>query len=111
MAKAPRVRSATANRVHARAARMAPEDRRDQLLECAVQVFARRGLGRGGHAEVAEQARVAVATVFAYFKTREDLQVAVLAEVARTFEALADRCLSTEVEAPRALVEFAAAFS
>jgi len=111
MAKATRGRAAAGRRARTRATRMAPEDRRDQLLECAVEVFARRGIGRGGHAEVAARARVAVATVFAYFRTREELQAAVLAEVAHEFEALADRCLNGEGTAPRALVEFAAAFA
>ena len=38
-----------------------------------VEVFARRGIGRGGHADIAEIAQVSVATVFNYFPTREDL--------------------------------------
>ena len=39
-----------------RANRLSPEDRRRQLLDCAIRVFGRRGLGRGGHAEVASEA-------------------------------------------------------
>ena len=36
-----------------RAARLAPAERRAQLLACALHVFARRGLGRATHADVA----------------------------------------------------------
>lgn len=66
-----------------RRTRLSPEARRDQLMECAVEVFSRRGIGRAGHAEIAEQAKVSVATVFNYFNTREDLVDEVLAEIER----------------------------
>ena len=48
-------------------------------MECAIEVFSRRGIGRAGHAEIAEQAKVSVATVFNYFNTREELVDEVLA--------------------------------
>ncbi|MFM5200621.1 TetR/AcrR family transcriptional regulator [Aeromonas caviae] len=64
-----------------RLTRLSPEARRDQLMECAVEVFSRRGIGRAGHAEIAEQAKVSVATVFNYFNTREDLVDEVLTEI------------------------------
>lgn len=66
-----------------RRTRLSPEARRTQLMECAIEVFARRGIGRAGHAEIAEQAKVSVATVFNYFNTREDLVDEVLAEIER----------------------------
>ncbi|MFM2486627.1 TetR/AcrR family transcriptional regulator [Celerinatantimonas yamalensis] len=64
-----------------RRTRLSPEARRKQLMECATQVFSRRGIGRAGHAEIAELANVSVATVFNYFNTREDLVDEVLNEV------------------------------
>lgn len=64
-----------------RRTRLSPEARRTQLMECAIEVFSRRGIGRAGHAEIAEQAKVSVATVFNYFNTREDLVDEVLNEV------------------------------
>jgi len=69
--------------------RLPPEERRAQLLATALEVFARRGFGRAGHAEIAEAAGVAVSTVFVYFKTREALVGAVLAEVGRFYLELA----------------------
>ncbi|GIW44459.1 MAG: TetR family transcriptional regulator [Candidatus Binatia bacterium] len=68
-----------------RARRMAPELRREQLLACALRVFARRGISEGRHAEIAQEAGVAVPTVFVYFPTREALVEAVLQEVARFY--------------------------
>ena len=61
--------------------RLAPEERKRLLLNDAVEVFAARGIGRGGHTEIAEMGGVSVATVFNYFNTREDLVDAVLNEV------------------------------
>jgi len=62
--------------------RMPPEERRAQLLEIAVDVFAARGMGAARHAEIAERAGVAVSTVFVYFPTRENLVDDVLDTVA-----------------------------
>ncbi|QIL85074.1 TetR/AcrR family transcriptional regulator [Vibrio sp. HDW18] len=53
--------------------RLAPHKRKLQLMEIALEVFAKRGIGRAGHADIAEIAQVSVATVFNYFPTREDL--------------------------------------
>jgi len=64
-----------------RAPKLSPEIRRQQLLRCALKVFARRGLGTGRHAEIAEEARVSVPTVFSYFPTREILVREVLGKV------------------------------
>jgi TetR/AcrR family hemagglutinin/protease transcriptional regulator len=57
-------------------------------MECAIKVFSRRGIGRAGHAEIAELAGVSVATVFNYFNTREDLVDDVLSEVEQRLMAL-----------------------
>ncbi|PMH41259.1 LuxR family transcriptional regulator [Vibrio sp. 10N.286.49.B3] len=53
--------------------RLSPQKRKLQLMEVALGVFARRGIGRGGHADIAEIAGISVATTFNYFPTREDL--------------------------------------
>lgn len=97
--------------MRARATRMPPEDRRAQLLECAIRVFARRGLSRGGHAEVAAEAEVAVPTVFSYFRTRGELLEAVLEKVVHYYEQMADRHYRPDNPSPRALLDFALAFA
>jgi TetR/AcrR family transcriptional regulator, hemagglutinin/protease regulatory protein len=94
-----------------RAMRLDPDARRSQLLECAIRVFARRGLGRGSHAEVAKEAGVAVPTVFAYFRTRSELVTEVLREVARYYSDMADRHYKPENPGARALLDFALAFA
>jgi AcrR family transcriptional regulator len=66
-----------------RAPRLAVADRRRQLLECAIRVFAREGLNSAGHADVAKEAGVAVPTVFAYFPSKKALLSAVVQEVDR----------------------------
>jgi TetR/AcrR family hemagglutinin/protease transcriptional regulator len=65
--------------------RLSPQKRKLQLMEIALEVFAKRGIGRGGHADIAEIAQVSVATVFNYFPTREDLVDDVLNYVVRQF--------------------------
>ena len=61
--------------------RLSPEARRGELMACALEVFARRGLGEARHAEIAAEAGVSVPTVFFYFPNREVLVDAVLDEV------------------------------
>ncbi|NQZ94149.1 MAG: TetR/AcrR family transcriptional regulator [Moritella sp.] len=64
-----------------RRTRLSPEARREQLMQCAIEVFSKRGLGRAGHAEIAELAQVSVATVFNYFSSREQLVDHVLIQI------------------------------
>ena len=64
-----------------RRTRLQPEERRAQLLKCALEVFAEHGIARATHSHVAERAGVSVPTVHAYFRTRDDLVAAVLGVV------------------------------
>jgi TetR/AcrR family hemagglutinin/protease transcriptional regulator len=61
--------------------RLQPEQRRTQLLDCAIAAFAENGIARATHAHVAGQAQISVPAVHSYFRTREDLVAATLAEV------------------------------
>lgn len=70
--------------------RLPPEERKKQLLEIAVEVFADRGIAVARHAEIADRAGVSVATVFFYFPTREQLVYAVLGETEIVFGELPD---------------------
>ncbi len=47
--------------------------RREQILEAAVRVFARRGFGNATVAEIAEEADVAAGTIYNYFESKEEL--------------------------------------
>jgi TetR/AcrR family transcriptional regulator, hemagglutinin/protease regulatory protein len=61
--------------------RLPPEQRRQQLLHCAIAAAAEHGVARLTHAHVAERAGVSVSAVHSYFRTRDDLVAATLAEV------------------------------
>jgi TetR/AcrR family hemagglutinin/protease transcriptional regulator len=81
--------------------RLKPTERREQLLRAALRVFARRGLARGTHAEIAAECGVVVGTVFLYFPTREALVAQVLDEVERVSLAIAERCYGRPDETVR----------
>ena len=66
-----------------RAARLTSEQRKAELLGCAIEAFSEKGFGRSTHSDVAQLAGVATPTIFHYFATREQLLEAVLAEVSR----------------------------
>lgn len=78
-----------------RRTRLSPDARRAQLLACAIEAFAERGLSRAAHADVARLAGVAVSSVFHYFPTREALVDAVLDEVERHFLNMSDKALGS----------------
>ena len=94
-----------------RARRLTPVERRAQLLECALRVFARRGLGEARHAEIAKEAGVAVATTFFYFPTRTDLVHAVLDEVERFYCAMAEQMHQNSLPAPQVMLNHAKTFA
>lgn len=94
-----------------RARRLPPEERRAQLLACAVRVVARRGLSGTHHAEVAREAHVSLATSFVYFPTRQALVAAVLEEVDRVYMAIAGQVHEEGLPAPEALLRFGRMFA
>lgn len=94
-----------------RARRLPPADRQQQLLQAAIRAFAQRGISRAAHADVARLANVSAATVFSYFRTRARLVEAVLEEVARYYDAMADRFHRPQLDAARALLDHAIAFA
>jgi len=61
--------------------RLSAAQRQRHLLECALVVFARDGIGRAGHTQIAALAGVSVPAVFKYFPTRSALVDAVLDHV------------------------------
>lgn len=79
-----------------RAGRLAPADRREQLLGCAVHAFAELGIGAAVHADVARKSAVSVSTVFTYFPTRTALNEAVVDEVDRFLTELLDTVTGEE---------------
>jgi TetR/AcrR family hemagglutinin/protease transcriptional regulator len=80
-------------------------------MRCALAVFARRGLGRAAHAEIAKEAGVSVSTVFLYFPTRDELVAAVLDEVARFLTEMAERIHERGGDPRQIVVDHVSAFS
>ncbi|MGJ8686038.1 MAG: TetR/AcrR family transcriptional regulator, partial [Spongiibacteraceae bacterium] len=66
-----------------RAGRMSPEARRVQLISCAIEAFAQRGILNTTHGDISKLAGVANPTVFHYFPTIDILQQEVIKEVRR----------------------------
>src|ERR1700679_2619741 len=60
------------------AARMAANDRRNQLIEVAIDLFSRKGFGGTTTREIAAAAGVTEAIIFRHFATKEDLYKAIL---------------------------------
>src|SRR3990172_9213455 len=91
--------------------RLDPAARRAELLETALAVFARRGIGRATHAEVAEDSGCSLATTFVYFPSREDLLSAVLSEVERFYSEMIAVNRRRDVPAPHAIRRYVDAFT
>lgn len=94
-----------------RATRMAPEARREKLMNSVIRVFANRGIGEARHAHVAKEARVSLSTVFVYFPTREALVDAALEETARFFLESAAAHDAEQLPAAQAIVYIARQFA
>src|SRR6202789_3870800 len=60
------------------AARMAANDRRNQLIEVAIDLFSRKGFGGTTTKEIATAAGVTEAIIFRHFTTKQDLYKAIL---------------------------------
>ncbi|MEC7233899.1 MAG: TetR/AcrR family transcriptional regulator [Pseudomonadota bacterium] len=64
-----------------RAPKLSPEKRREQLIDCAIEIYVNLGIEGARRSHVALRAGVSVPTVYAYFDTRESLTEAVLNRV------------------------------
>lgn len=64
-----------------RARKLSPERRREQLIDCAIEIYVTHGIEGARRSHVALRAGVSVPTVYAYFDTRESLAEAVLNRV------------------------------
>jgi AcrR family transcriptional regulator len=65
-----------------------PDERRNQILDCALEVFARKGFHEASIADICSPARIARGTLYQYFKDKRDV-----------LEALIDRIVSRIIEA------------
>ena len=89
--------------------RLSPEERRAQLLDIAMDVFAEMGIERAGHADIAKRANVSTATVFNYFPTRHDLVMAVLSKIETVVESLFSSLTDVAEDRGRRVIQIAMA--
>ncbi|MDP3940457.1 MAG: TetR/AcrR family transcriptional regulator [Deltaproteobacteria bacterium] len=108
MARANNRRGGTLRR---RAARLEPDKRRAQLLDCAFHVIAKAGAQAASAATVAEEAGVSEATVFKYFPDKRALNLAVIERLGAHFRSIFDRIEKARKEALDVLVDYAVAFA
>jgi len=79
---------------------MIPANKRDRLVESAALLFHRKGLSATSLADIAKQADIPIGNVYYYFKTKEDLAMAALAQRREQFSAAYFR-LDEDVADPR----------
>lgn len=80
--------------------RLSPDERREQLLKIAIDLFAEQGIGEAKHADIAKRAGTSTATTFVYFPTREALLADVGEEICRFFLSLFDGIEPVKGQAP-----------
>ena len=90
--------------------RLSPDQRYSQLLSIGINVFAKRGIARATHADIAQKADVSVATVFYYFPTREMLVTRVLQHTEETLDALINHLIEQDETPQKKLLKVANAF-
>lgn len=56
------------------------EDRREQIIEAALRVFAEKGFARATNRDIAREAGITTGLIYYYFKSKEDLLKAALEE-------------------------------
>jgi len=56
------------------------EDRREQIMDAAMRVFAQKGFARATNRDVAREAGITTGLIYYYFKSKEDLLRAALEE-------------------------------
>jgi len=54
--------------------------KKEWIIEAAIRVFAEKGFHPAGMREIAEQAKVAIGTIYHYFKSKEDILVNIFRE-------------------------------
>ncbi len=56
------------------------EDRREQIMEAALAVFAKKGFARASNKDIAREAGITPGLIYHYFESKEALQKAIFEE-------------------------------
>jgi AcrR family transcriptional regulator len=83
------------------------EERKQQILDAAEKVFTRKGLDEARMDDIAEGTGLSKGTLYLYFKSKDDLIIAILERIFQhTFEQLETR-MGDELSAAEAIRQFA----
>ncbi len=95
------------SRADAQAHSRISNDRMDELLQIAGQVFAERGFDGASVNEMAKRANASKGTFYSRYPTKRDLLIAVVSEQSRELESEIADLLNPKLELPEALTGFA----
>src|SRR3954462_7337217 len=77
--------------------RLSAEDRREAILDSALEVFSRRGYNGSSIDEIAQAAGISKALIYEHFPSKRDLHVSLLERsVQEVFERLADAAATSD---------------
>jgi len=82
----------------AKRTRLTAELRHQQLVEIALSVAANKGLGQLRHSDIAEQADVALSTIFFYFPTVKQLNNVVIDELEKFIDLVSVKNLIDKID-------------
>ena len=81
--------------------RLPPEERRDEILEAAREVFAERGYQKASMREIARRAGITQAALYYHFENKEDLLIIILEQFSNDFYQSLLSCM-TRAQGPEA---------
>jgi AcrR family transcriptional regulator len=82
-------------------------DRRQELLDAAVRVFARKGFGAARVGDIAEEAGVAHGLLYHYFRSKDEVLETIFSDTWRLLVAEAERIEGSGAPLPEQLRRFA----
>ena len=89
--------STPASQAPATRKRLTAEERREAILEAALEVFARRGYNGSSIDEIAQTAGISKALIYEHFPSKRDLHVSLLeSHVQEIFERLAEAAATSD---------------
>ena len=82
---------------------MRDPDKPQQIIDAAVRVFARNGFYNSRVSDIAREAGIASGTIYLYFKTKDDILVALFREKMAEFVSTLRKDIAAEPDAPAKL--------
>lgn len=80
------------------------QDKREQIIQAAIEVFARQGLEKGKIADIATAAGIGKGTVYGYFRSKEDLFTAIEVTVLGGISSILEKVMKSDLPPGEKLV-------